>query len=269
MRPAHHALGAVGAELFAQGRRSAALPDDRPVDRRAGRAVPHDGRLALVRDPDRGDLGPGYAGLRERRPGRPLDGRPDLLRIVLDPAGLRIVLRELGVAPREHAAVEIDDERGRSGGALIESKNVATGAHRPVSRFARSGRSLITTSTPRSTIRRMSRSSLTVHAESRIPRGARRGHDVGVDQPMVHAEVRRPELAGPAHRLGRARAVALDVAARHQEHRASRRLQRAQAANRLGLEGLKGRPRSGGRAPGPAPEPSLRSRRTAADSRRP
>src|SRR5437867_2416522 len=74
-------------------------------------------------------------------------------------------------------------------------------------------------------------------------RAARRGHDVGVDQPMVHPEVRRSEVARPADRLGRSRAIALDVPSRHQEHRAGLRLQRAQAANRLDLEGLNGRPR--------------------------
>ena len=67
------------------------LPDDRVVDRLAGRAVPDDCRLALVGDAQRGDVA------RRRRPvERPSDhllrALPDLHRVVLDPARLGIDL---------------------------------------------------------------------------------------------------------------------------------------------------------------------------------
>src|SRR5262249_59870148 len=91
------------------------------------------------------------------------------LGIVLDRAGLGIVLRQLGVAAGDHLALEIHDQRGRTGRTLIEGEDVAAGVHRPVSRFARSGRSLITMSTPRSIMRRRSGASLTVQADTRIP----------------------------------------------------------------------------------------------------
>ena len=52
-----HRLAAVGAELVADAGRAAILPDDRAVDRLAGRAVPDDDRLALVGDADGGDVG--------------------------------------------------------------------------------------------------------------------------------------------------------------------------------------------------------------------
>ena len=88
--------GALGLEALAEVRGAAVLPDDRVVDRLAGLAVPDDGRLALVGDADGGDV-------RRRaspRAAERLDGdadlrRPDLLRVVLDPAGLRKDLREL------------------------------------------------------------------------------------------------------------------------------------------------------------------------------
>ena len=48
-------LRALGLELGAVVGGAAVLPDDRAVDRLAGRAVPDDGRLALVGDADGGD----------------------------------------------------------------------------------------------------------------------------------------------------------------------------------------------------------------------
>jgi hypothetical protein len=49
----------------------------------------------------------------------------DLLGVVLHPAGLREVLREFALTATHHAAVGRDDERARTGGALIESEDVA------------------------------------------------------------------------------------------------------------------------------------------------
>ena len=75
--------------------RAAVTPHDRIVDRLAGRAVPQDGGLALVGDADRRDILGGDVGARHRGArGRDRRG-PDALRIVLDPAGLRIDLRKL------------------------------------------------------------------------------------------------------------------------------------------------------------------------------
>ena len=68
------------------------LPDDRAVDWTPRRALPDDGRLALVGDPDRREIGCGDSRLRERVIRRGEHALPDLLRIVLDPAGLRKVL---------------------------------------------------------------------------------------------------------------------------------------------------------------------------------
>ena len=103
-----------------------ALPDDRVADRAAGGALPQDRGLALVGDADRGDLGRRDAGGGQRLAEGLHGGGPDLLRIVLDPARLREVLRQLGVAARPHRPVGIHDAarssrscpdraRGRSG----------------------------------------------------------------------------------------------------------------------------------------------------------
>jgi hypothetical protein len=63
---ADHVLGAVGAELRADGRRAPVLPDDRAVERLARLAVPEHRGLALVRDPDRRDVLRPQRGARER-----------------------------------------------------------------------------------------------------------------------------------------------------------------------------------------------------------
>ena len=69
-----------GVELAAAVGGAPVLPDDRRRDRPAGRALPEQRRLALVRDPDRRQVGRAKAGGRERRLGSLLDAEPDLLR---------------------------------------------------------------------------------------------------------------------------------------------------------------------------------------------
>jgi hypothetical protein len=59
--------------------------------------LPDDGRLALVRDPDRGELSRPDPRGGERLGRRLLDARPDLVGIVLDPSRLRERLPDLAV----------------------------------------------------------------------------------------------------------------------------------------------------------------------------
>ena len=88
----------LGIELAAAFGGAPVLPDDRRRDGLAGRAVPEQRRLALVRDRH-------HVGLAPRPPrAAPGDARPDLLRVVLDPARLRKVLRQLAVAATRDAA---------------------------------------------------------------------------------------------------------------------------------------------------------------------
>jgi hypothetical protein len=65
---------------------SAVLPDDGVRERLAARPLPEQGRLALVCDPDRGDLARAHSGLGQYLAGRTELGLPEQLRVVLDPA---------------------------------------------------------------------------------------------------------------------------------------------------------------------------------------
>src|SRR2546430_15196089 len=94
---AHQLLVTVGAQSLADGRACPALPDDGGIDRTARRTLPHDGRLALVCNADRGDLGRTETRTREGfAPAR--DGsREDLLGIVLDLNRSRVDMPDLEV----------------------------------------------------------------------------------------------------------------------------------------------------------------------------
>ena len=98
----------------------AVLPYDRAPDRLAAPPVPHERRLALVRDPDRVELIGPHARVGEcRRRGR--DHRlPDLVGVVLDEPGRREVLAKLLVAAAERPQRLVDDEAGGAGRALID-----------------------------------------------------------------------------------------------------------------------------------------------------
>ena len=103
---------------------AAVLPDDRVVDGLAGLAIPDDRGLALVGDADGGDVA-----RPELRPAQRLGGdgdlrRPDLLRVVLDPAGLRKDLLELLLADGHDGAVVIENDGARAGRALVEGEDV-------------------------------------------------------------------------------------------------------------------------------------------------
>ena len=90
-----HRLVAFALQFGADVGGAAVLPDDGAMDGLAGGAVPHHGGLALVGDPDRGDVFCLEAGLLQRV-AADHDGRgPDVLRLMLDPARGRKMLREL------------------------------------------------------------------------------------------------------------------------------------------------------------------------------
>ena len=78
----------VFAEAFDDLLRLHRLPADGMMDRPSRMAVPEDGRLALVRDADRRDFRLLDAGFPDRLLCRPKLCRPDLVRILFDPAGL-------------------------------------------------------------------------------------------------------------------------------------------------------------------------------------
>jgi len=75
---------------------------------RAARPLPQQRRLALIRDADGGDVGGGCAGRGQYfGDGRRLR-RPDLARVMLDPARMRKMLRELALRARHECAGAID-----------------------------------------------------------------------------------------------------------------------------------------------------------------
>ena len=107
-------------ELGAQGRRAAVLPDDGAVERPSAGAVEGDEGLALVGDADGGH---GVAPLDQAGPElgqRGADAAPDLLGVVLHPAGSGEVLRQLPVGDIGHPGLLVDREGPDPGGARID-----------------------------------------------------------------------------------------------------------------------------------------------------
>ena len=99
--------------------------DDGLRDGEPGGAVPEHGRLALVRDADGGELGR----LERRRAEGPLNGRldrpPDLRDVMLDThPGRGKYCGNSTVAATHRLAVEREDKRRGSGGALVDGEKV-------------------------------------------------------------------------------------------------------------------------------------------------
>src|SRR5450830_184199 len=87
-------LVAGGFERIAKRRGAAVLPDDSVIQGAAAIAIPDDGGFTLVGDTDGGNRGAVETGLGDSFRRYPGLRRPDLLRIMLNPAGLRINLLE-------------------------------------------------------------------------------------------------------------------------------------------------------------------------------
>ncbi len=121
---AHHR----GATAFAQGVAiivgAAVLPDDCVVDRFAGGAVPHHGGLALIGDADRRERIASHAGARKGFGGDARLCRPDFIGVVFDPARLRVNLMEFLLRGRNDRARRIEQQRARTGGALVQRQDV-------------------------------------------------------------------------------------------------------------------------------------------------
>jgi len=91
-----HVVGqAAGLQLVADPRGAVILPDDGVGDRPPRGPVPDHRRLALVGDPDAGNLLRLRTGLLQRQLGHAQLGGQDVLRVVLHPTGLGEVLGEL------------------------------------------------------------------------------------------------------------------------------------------------------------------------------
>ena len=121
---AYHLRYALALEFVAIVRRTAILPYDGIVDRLLGIRIPHDRRLALVRDADTGNVESVYVqrgdGLGYNRCLR----RPYLVRVVLDPARARKYLSELLLRHGTRSARLVEYDGTRTARALIQSKNI-------------------------------------------------------------------------------------------------------------------------------------------------
>ena len=100
----------LALQILAYIRCLARLPDDGVVDRPSRRPVPDDRRLALVCDADGGDVTRDESRLLESFSHDFVHGAPDLFRVVLDPAGLREVLRELLLRDADDLGIHIEDD---------------------------------------------------------------------------------------------------------------------------------------------------------------
>src|SRR5205807_8845893 len=103
------------------------LPDDRVVDRLAALPVPKDGGFALVGDADRRQLLQRDARLAQRFARHVALRLEDLLRVMLDPAGLRIDLPQFALRGADRGAFLVEQDGARAGRALIERENVTHG----------------------------------------------------------------------------------------------------------------------------------------------
>src|SRR6185369_197442 len=100
----------------------AVLPDDGAVDGPAGGAVPDDDGLALVGDPDGGDLVRPAVGGGERLAGGAGDGVPDVLGLVL----FDLLLG----GPEDGERAGVVGDRAGAGGALVDGQDHGHGEPR-------------------------------------------------------------------------------------------------------------------------------------------
>src|SRR6185295_6172878 len=125
-------LRAVGLEPGAAPARASVLPDDGAMDRFAGCAVPHHRGLALVGDSDRRDSADVDSG--ERLPGDGERVAPDVLGVVLDPAGPGIMLLKLALRDRNNAGLAAEQDGAGRGRALVYREDMIRPPHAPTIR---------------------------------------------------------------------------------------------------------------------------------------
>src|SRR5262249_43587033 len=113
---------------------------DGGMDGLAGLALPQHRGLALVGDAERGHV-PG----RELRLGeRVAHARggvvPDAPGVVLDPARLRIALRQLALSHAKLVALGVEHDRPRAGGALVDRQQCGLKHWLSLLRYSRNAR---------------------------------------------------------------------------------------------------------------------------------
>ncbi|CRK50344.1 hypothetical protein RHCRD62_110024 [Rhodococcus sp. RD6.2] len=114
----------VAGEFLAQFGGAGVLPDDGVVHRFARGAIPHDGRLALIGDADRGEVRMGEVTFGEGARHHLAGAAPDLARVVFDPPGLGEDLTVFLLRGGDHAAGVIEDHAAARRGALVDRGDV-------------------------------------------------------------------------------------------------------------------------------------------------
>ena len=115
---------ALGLERVAVFARAAALPDDGVVDGLACDLIPDDGGLALVGDADGSDVGGSRADLLHGFDGYAKLRSPDLICVVLHPAGLGENLGELPLRDAAHFAALIEKNAAIGSRAGVQGHDV-------------------------------------------------------------------------------------------------------------------------------------------------
>jgi len=123
-----HRLQPGVLHLLADRGRAAVLPDDGVVDGLARLAVPDQGRFALVGDADGGDAGGIHPGLLDHRTGGARDGRPQVCRVMLHPAGGGEKLGEFLLGGGCHLQAGIKKDRAGRCRAVIDGKDMGHGS---------------------------------------------------------------------------------------------------------------------------------------------
>ena len=118
---------ACRAQVIAITGSAAILPDDRVVDRLSRSPIPDDRRLALVGDPDGGDVAGLETQVRQGFRSHPLLCRPDLCCVVFDPAGTREYLPKFALCGGQNGSGMVEDDGARTGRSLVEGEHVGHG----------------------------------------------------------------------------------------------------------------------------------------------
>ena len=110
---------AGGHQRLAHRRGAPVLPNQRTADRLAGGAVPQHGGFALVGDADGMELAGGDAGVVQHLMRHGELRLPDLVGIVLDMAGVWIILAEFPLGQPHHVAEMVEQDGARTAGATV------------------------------------------------------------------------------------------------------------------------------------------------------
>ena len=122
---ADHFGMAVPDQLFHIGRRATALPHNGVMQPRAGFTIPQHGGFALIGNADGRNFSRVDAGIAHRGTQRFNLRGQDIAWIMLHPAGIGIVLRELLRGRANHAALDGKHHRTGGRGALIQRHQIA------------------------------------------------------------------------------------------------------------------------------------------------